>query len=195
VLWRAPLSPFKRRTSHTHPCVPGVWFALRSCRFWCHLLRCTPAGALAWHCPHPSQLRGRAANIWMGSYHAAALSCRPTSAHNPPTDMRQRCGHDGLVHCTLDVKMLTTTSIRRSSGCAITAWYLPMCVMPRSRPDRRFVGAMSMQPLLQSHMSEPTTALDLRRATALPGGPVRARYRDHRRRDRTRCAMDGVGKR
>ena len=46
-----------------------------------------------------------------------------------------------------------------------------------------------------SRMSEPTTALDLRRATALPGGPVRARYRDHRRRDRTRCAMDGVGKR
>ena len=98
VLWRAPLSPFKRRTSHTHPCVPGVWFALRSCRFWCHLLRCTPAGALAWHCPHPSQLRGRAANIWMGSYHAAALSCRPTSAHNPPTTCVNAVGTMGL--CT-----------------------------------------------------------------------------------------------
>ena len=46
-----------------------------------------------------------------------------------------------------------------------------------------------------THMSEPTTALDLRRATALPGGPVRAHDRDHRQRDRTGCAMDGVGKR
>ena len=59
--------------------------ALHSCRFWCHLLRCTPAGALVWHCPHPSHSRGA---VLRTSGRVATTRPLSVAAQHRPTNIR-----------------------------------------------------------------------------------------------------------
>ena len=69
--------------------------ALHSCRFWCHSLRCTPAGALVWHCPHPSHSRGAVLRT-----SGRVATTRPLSVaaqHIGPLTCITACGHDGLA--------------------------------------------------------------------------------------------------
>ena len=49
----------------------------------------------------------------------------------------------------MTLRRLSATPVRRSGGYLITAWYVPRCVMLRSRPYRRFVRERSIQPLLR----------------------------------------------
>jgi hypothetical protein len=67
--------------------------------------------------------------------HADAISIQRSAT--PGSDMLRVTVFTFLTRYTIPV--------RRSGGCLCTAWYQPMCVMVRTRPDRRHAGAISIQ--------------------------------------------------
>ena len=62
-----------------------------------------------------------------------------------PTHATERDAHVTVM----TLRRLSATPVRRLGGYLITTWYVPRCVMLRSRPYRRFVRERSIQPLLR----------------------------------------------